>query len=926
MTQNSFMHTIFNLRLGVICLCILFVIPAHASRRHRMRQNKQVAMLAEDAEQLLTQQLGTQQEDTIDDTSMTSGTPASFTNISDILTNEDMQSDNEHEVELEDTEDAYVEGTEESDAPFDKIELYFQDASLENFADQIKDIFDVSFIMDDDLDPLPQNGKSLKGTKISYRTITPISRKEAWNTFNTFLNIALFALVPHTNERTYRITAINTAQKLPLPTYIGVDATTLPDSNELIRYVYFIENTTIEAINAVIEPFRSSSSTALYLKDHKAFILTDISYNIKKLMEIVKELDKVSMPESLSVLKLRRADAKEVKDLYDTLTQKKTEPPFGPLNKRTPEGLALPENITVIAEPRTNSLILLGPQQARERLEQFIIKNVDVELDQAYSPLHTYQLRYATAETIAKIMNEVTKFGQGTEAGKSGGVRGGDQYMRPISFIAEPATNRLVIKGHYDDYLKAVEVIKALDVDQPQVAIEILILSIDITKTKQLGAQIRSKTFGGTDGLVGPNVKFQTSGLFAQGATAPAPIQQNYNATAPGVQRLLGNLLNLVVGAPAGNTIITLGEDINGVWGIMQMLETVSNVQLVSNPFLIATNNSQATVELGQTRRVTTAQALAASGTQQNVTAIGEDSANLQVIVTPHINSDGMIILDLDITIDNFTTTIVSDPTKNTRNFKTSATLANKQILALGGLIRNTINTTLSKTPWLGDIPILGWLFKNKSKQEEKENLLILVSTRLVEPKDLIDLDIYNKKHTDEYGHSIGELISLSETRDPIHNVFFKEQPTDTDILLDHFLFERKKPGGSSRIRRLKKEQAREALAQQEKQTPSMQGGNAQATKIAAASPSAQQKHAAKPATQRMQTAQSKTSAPQQSIQKQAAATHTNGKPPQPIATQPAVAATEPQAHDIKSILRTKKRTNLALTDMLATNKQGALT
>ncbi len=120
------------------------------------------------------------------------------------------------------------------------------------------------------------------------------------------------------------------------------------------------------------------------------------------------------------------------------------------------------------------------------------MQSVDTELTVPYSPLHVLQLRYADATTVANIMNEVTKFGATTEAGKVGGVRGGDKYLKPITFTPEPETNRIVVKGDYEDFLKAKEVILELDAPQPQVGIEVLLLGITLSEAKQLGAQIRT--------------------------------------------------------------------------------------------------------------------------------------------------------------------------------------------------------------------------------------------------------------------------------------------------------------------------------------------------------------------------------------------------------------------------------------------------
>src|SRR5690606_16456315 len=283
-----------------------------------------------------------------------------------------------------------------------------------------------------------------------------------------------------------------------------------------------------------------------------------------------------------------------------------------------------------------------------------------------------------------------------------GGVRGVDQYMGPIAFIPERETNKLIIKGNYEDYLKAKEVLDRLDEPQPQVAIEVLIVTVDINDTKSLGAQLRSKV-PGPNGLLGNNIKFQTSGLYANGTGRIITNPLSETTTSPGVDRLLGYLLNLVTGAIPGTTLLTLGNDALGVWGIFQALQTITDAEVVSNPFLLATNNTKANVALGLTRRVITT--IAVGGDNNNQQGFGDDKANLDVTITPQINSDGMIVLKVSVELDEFTDPNPQSATKLTRNITTNAIVANQEVLALGGLIRNNITINESKVPILGDIP-----------------------------------------------------------------------------------------------------------------------------------------------------------------------------------------------------------------------------
>ena len=394
------------------------------------------------------------------------------------------------------------------------IEFHFQDTDLKNFITQIEEIFDITFIGADNLSPAPNGSKTIKGNKISFKTHRPLTKKQAWGLFITFLDIAGLNVIPQADPRIYRIEKFESTIRAAVPTFIGVDPTTLPETQEIIRYVYFIENSTVDAIVDVVKTLKGKGTELIGLREHKGFILTDKAYNIKMLMKIVKELDQVSMPQSMSVLKLKRADAQQVKELYDSLIQSEQ----GGLSSRLfnarkqPTSVYFPENTRIIAETRTNALILLGSPDAIKKIEEFIIKHVDIDLDKPYQKLKPYKLRYADASTIAEIMNSVTKFGSTTAAGRSGGVRGGNKFLKPMSFHAEKDTNQIIIQGDHEDYLQALKVIKELDEPQPQVALEVLVLSVNVGDTKELGVQLRTKDDGRTEGAVGNQVRFPNIG------------------------------------------------------------------------------------------------------------------------------------------------------------------------------------------------------------------------------------------------------------------------------------------------------------------------------------------------------------------------------------------------------------------------------
>ena len=706
----------------------------------------------------------------------------------------------------------------------DLIEFNFENAGLEQVIAYVAEVFDYTFIQPETVEPLAANEKKIKGNVVSFKTNRSLTQQEAWNLFVTFLDMSGFAITPYDGKpATFRIVSKEAALRMPIPTFIGVDINKIPEqlikSDQIIRYVYFIQNSSVDNLQPLLSQLKSVTSEIIGLKEHNAFMLIDKAYNIASLMQIVRELDRVSMPQAMSVLKLKRASATEVQKLYESLIKPddKSPAPNRLLQRKQPTSLYFPENIKILAEPRTNALILLGPPDAIKKIEDFVIEHVDTELNKAYSPLFVHQLKYADAQTIANIMTEVTKYGKDSEDGKKirevGGLRGNDKFFKPMEFIPEKLTNRLVIKGDYEDYLKIVDIINQLDEPQPQVAIEILLLSLNISELKILGTQLRKKVCGTDSGIFNSDVAYQTSGSFTGSGNTAQGIVQNTNGS--GVERLLGNLINLVTATAAGNTIISLGDSL-GAWMLIQALEGLTSSQILANPFLLVTNNTTAKEEVGIIQRAIASTVIPAAGVPQST--FTDIPAQLTVEVKPLINSDGMITLDLAVKIQSFIGAFNPDFVQIfNREVKTSVVVSDKELIAIGGLLRNQTSDTQTQLPVLSDVPLLGWLFKNKNKQDTKDDLLILVSTQVIQPHVGQKMNDFTRRRITSYDSNVSDLYSASMQQDPINRFFFEDKKNGTDSLFKNFIFDRH--GVTKEGRKQRREKRRE-LAKKQSSSP----------------------------------------------------------------------------------------------------------
>ncbi len=693
--------------------------------------------------------------------------------------------------------DAYARPWKDAAEAPERISFEFEDAQLINVIRYVEKQFNLTFILDDVLDPVPKGGQSALGTKVTFRTHEPLTREQAWNVFLSFLDMAGLGPRPGPYKDSYRITTTNAKSEMsifrdPLPTYIGVHPDQLPSSDMRVRYVYFIRNASMDVIRNIMVQMQSAQAPQpIAFPEMRAIMMSEKAYNIQAIMRVVRELDTVTQPETMSVIKLKKTDAQRVAKLYQSLIQEDEKQQN--LSSRLLSGRHeqkvryFPTGTRVIPEPRTNTLIILGTQESIAKIEEFITQEIDRDINVPFKPTHIYTLNHVKADAAKTLLDEALKFqGSSQEAAKHGGVRDGDQYFKPVSIIAEPTGNRLIITADYTDYYKIEDLLNQLDIEQPQVAIKVLLININLNDQREAGTQIRNKV-PGTEGLLSDHVNFQTSGLAGN-----SNVITNDSSTT-GAQRLLGDLINLAAQSTSiGSTFLTLGSDKFGVWGLFRLLQTYTHSNIISNPFLVTTNKTAAQIEIGETRRVPEA---IVKGNQET-TSFKDLSANLEVKITPQISYEGYVTLDLRVTDAQFTAAAGDAPSSGNRNeriVENSVIMADKDILALGGLIRTSIQETESGIPVLKDIPGFGYLFKNKSKTYGRESLLILISPEIIPPENTHIAGRYTDTKAEEAKETVTTDAYGYIRQDPFHRWFFKDADDEgVDLVKDYMAREKR--------------------------------------------------------------------------------------------------------------------------------------
>lgn len=645
-----------------------------------------------------------------------------------------------------------------------KFNLNFENAAVKNVLDYVAGLLNVTFFSDDFVFS-EKKSKGISDLKVTFKTNRPFVKLEILNFIDLILEIADLGRTQMPGVKdTFRITNIINANKSNLPTFIGIDYQDLPNEGR-IRYVYFFANRPVNQLAEIIKKLQSRTGQINTFPDSNAMIFTDNASNIKYLMSVIKIMDSKDLPEVLSILKLKNADAGEVAKLYETLKGK--DDIFNPFAEK--KGPKLTQSLKVITDPRTNALILFGPRDNVAQIEKFIIEHVDIELQDIPAKMFTHKLNYVPAEQVAKILSAVVAYGSDTEAAKFGGMKGGEKYLSGLTFEADKQGNNIIVRGNIEDYNLVKSAIEELDKPQRQVAVEVLLVAMNLDDNRELQNQIRNKNPG--------KLEFQL-------------LNQITPTVVTDAGRLTGNLLQNVVNGNfvgLGWNIFSLGK--SDAWSLLDVLQFPTRTNTLAHPFLVATNKYTASVSIG-TKRLVTIGNIVSSGSETPEQDFVEASTTVKI--TPQINSLGVINLDVDILIEQFTSPDPSSPNRSIQKIRTNASVAENEILALGGLIEKTRVKDEVGLPIIGRIPIIGSLFRGKISDFNTDSLMIFICPKIIKPHtDLVTG--FTKTKVKDVENLFAEMDSYENPRDPISRWFFQEPNRETNIMVNDFIFKNTK-------------------------------------------------------------------------------------------------------------------------------------
>jgi len=532
--------------------------------------------------------------------------------------------------------------------------------------------------------------------KVTIVSAKTMSEDEVYEVFLSILQVHGYAAVPIGNI--IKIVPEVNAKQGPLPVVRGNKY----KGDALITRVITLDHVPASQLVPILRPLVPQQGHLAAYNPTNTLIITDHAANIKRLSQIIRSIDRPESDE-LEIIPLKHASAQELVRILNSLHSSAG-------GAKTPQS----KKVTLAADDRTNSILMSGERATRLKIRA-TIAHLDTPLEDGDGNTHVIYLKYAKAADIEKVLTGVQK-GQ-TQKNKKVAKLATSKTEADIQ--SDEATNAIIITAGPDVVRRMKSIIRQLDIRRAQVLVESIIAEINNDKAKERSAQF---ILGGKKGV-------------DQGSV---PVGVSNFGGGSGIIGLLGG--NPVSAISDGITFGVGSDDGTRFAFLLKALNSDAATNILSTPSIVTLDNQEAEIVVGQNVPFLTGSFTntgGGDGSTNPFQTIERQDVGITLKVTPQINEGDTIKLDIDQEISNISasTTASSDIITNKRTLKTSVLVEDGEILVLGGLIDDTMRDTVSKVPLLGDIPLLGWLFRSHGTTKEKKNLMIFMRPKILRDK-----------------------------------------------------------------------------------------------------------------------------------------------------------------------------------------------
>ncbi|WP_412522116.1 type II secretion system secretin GspD [Shewanella algae] len=492
--------------------------------------------------------------------------------------------------------------------------------------------------------------------------------------------------------------------------------------DEMVTRIVALYNTEAKQLAPLLRQLNDNAGggNVVNYDPSNVLMITGRANVVNKLVEIVRRVDKQGDTE-VQVVPLEYASAGEMVRIIDTLYRASA-------NQAQLPGQA-PK---VVADERINAVVVSGDERSRQRVVE-LIHRLDAEQASTGNTKVRY-LRYAKAEDLVEVLTGFAQKLEGKDGAAPAPGSAGGKRRNEINIMAHEDTNALVISAEPDQMRTLESVINQLDIRRAQVLVEAIIVEVAEGDDVGFGIQWATEAGGGTQfNNLGPTIGEIGAGIWAaqdqkasQTCTGSGDnLTCTQNPDTKGDITLLAQALGKVNGIAWG---VTMGD----FGALVQAVSSDTNSNVLATPSITTLDNQEASFIVGDEVPILTGAQNSTNGNSNPFQTVERKEVGVKLKVVPQINEGNAVKLTIEQEVSGINGKTNVDVTFATRRLTTTVMADSGQIVVLGGLINEEVQESVQKVPFLGDIPILGHLFKSSSSGKKKKNLMVFIKPTII--------------------------------------------------------------------------------------------------------------------------------------------------------------------------------------------------
>ncbi len=554
----------------------------------------------------------------------------------------------------------------------------FRDSDIRKIVEAVSEVTGKTFILDPRVN-----------AKVTMLSRTPLSADAFYEAFLSILQVHNYVAI--TTGDIIKIIPDASARQQP-----GLLSTDGAGADDIVTQVVQVQNIGAAQLVPILRPLIPQYGHLAAHPGSNMLIISDRSNNVKRLISIIRRIDLASDDE-IEVVPLQHASSAEVVRVLTQLTQ-------------APRSDGMPITTSLVADARTNSILIGGDKNGRIRL-RVLIAHLDTPLEDGGSTQVRY-LRYADAEELAAKLQ--THFTQQASAGAATGATSPD----PVSVWADLQTNALVVSAPPKMMRSLMLIVDKLDIRRAQVLVEAIIVEVLADRVSELGV---------------------TWSIEGSGSNTPIGIT-NFSGAGTNLINLIGATQGDSIDASAAGVFgegITVGvgrivDSGTSFAAILSALEGDATTNIISTPTIVTTDNEEVSINVGQEVPFVTgsfSNTGSAGGAVNPFQTIQREQIGVKLTITPQINEGNAILLKISQEISSISESAAgaADLITNERTIETTVIVEDSAILVLGGLMEDSLRESTQRVPILGSIPLIGALFRSRSVNKIKTNLMVFI-------------------------------------------------------------------------------------------------------------------------------------------------------------------------------------------------------